>query len=213
MKNNLVFSGLAENPSENTELLLREFIQIELGIDHHIEFGNVHRFGRVVDGKKRPVVARFLFNKYRGNVLGCARRLKETAFYINEQFPTEIHQRRRELRPTIKELRSKGKNVRFERDKLIVDGRLYNGPVIIQNNGSKSPVPTMPRSTNSPSFSAVTRERVPTALPHRTSTRATVIIPKEKPGGILKDNIFATNRATPLHPVTVARDAHQEVAI
>jgi hypothetical protein len=45
MKNNLIFTGLTESQHENTEATLREFLRCELGIEYHIEFGNVHRFG------------------------------------------------------------------------------------------------------------------------------------------------------------------------
>lgn len=160
MKNNLVFSGLAENPEENTEALLREFIVVELGIEQYIEFGNVHRFGKIVGGKSRPIVARFIYSKDREGVLRCARRLKGSTFYINEQFPTEIQQRRRELGPTVRDLRGKGKNVRLVRDKLIVDGRLYDGPIIKQSSVKerRSPTSVDTNSGNSvPSYSAVTR--------------------------------------------------------
>ena len=51
MKNNLIFSGLAENNNENTEQVLSGFICQEPGIDFTIEFGNVHRFGKHYDKK------------------------------------------------------------------------------------------------------------------------------------------------------------------
>ncbi|XP_021360812.1 uncharacterized protein LOC110455165 [Mizuhopecten yessoensis] len=162
-------SGLAENPEENPEALLREFIAVELGIEQYIEFGNVHRFGRIVGGKSRPIVARFIYNKEREGVLRCARRLKGSTFYINEQFPTEIQQRRRELGPTVRDLRGKGKNVRLVRDKLIVDGRLYDGPIIKQSSVKerRSPTSVDTNSGNSvPSYSAVTRVNTSATSPN-----------------------------------------------
>ena len=44
MKYNLVFTGLKETPYENTEEKIRGFLGQELGIEHWIEFDNVHRF-------------------------------------------------------------------------------------------------------------------------------------------------------------------------
>ena len=44
MKYNLVFTGLKVTPYENTEEKIRGFLGQELGIEHWIEFGNVHRF-------------------------------------------------------------------------------------------------------------------------------------------------------------------------
>ncbi|XP_021365508.1 uncharacterized protein LOC110458221 [Mizuhopecten yessoensis] len=135
----------------------------------YIEFGNVHRFGRIVGGKSRPIVARFIYNKDREGVLRCARRLKGSTFYINEQFPTEIQQRRRELGPTVRDLRGKGKNVRLVRDKLIVDGRLYDGPIIKQSSVKerRSPTSVDTNSGNSvPSYSAVTRVNTSATSPN-----------------------------------------------
>jgi hypothetical protein len=60
MKNNLVFSGLSSNKFENCENKLKDFIRHELRIDHYIEFGNVHRFGKPGRNGARPIVARFI---------------------------------------------------------------------------------------------------------------------------------------------------------
>jgi hypothetical protein len=43
MKNNLIFTNLAEQPTEDVEIKLRTFIFEKLGIEHKIEIGNVHR--------------------------------------------------------------------------------------------------------------------------------------------------------------------------
>lgn len=93
MKNNLVFTGLREERYERTEEKLREFIRCELGIDRHIEFGNVHRFQKHVFGNTRPIVARFLFNNDRQAVKERSYLLRGTRFGISEQFPTTIEDR------------------------------------------------------------------------------------------------------------------------
>ncbi|CAG2187245.1 unnamed protein product [Mytilus edulis] len=41
MKNNLVFTGLTETEGENTEEVIRDFIQQFLHVTHRIEFGNI----------------------------------------------------------------------------------------------------------------------------------------------------------------------------
>lgn len=46
MKNNLIFSGLQYQKDEHVEEKLRNFLQNELKINHRIEFGNAHRFGK-----------------------------------------------------------------------------------------------------------------------------------------------------------------------
>jgi hypothetical protein len=57
MKNNLIFTNLLEQRTENVEEKLRAFIYGKLGIEHHIEFGSVHRFGKCLNDRPRPIVA------------------------------------------------------------------------------------------------------------------------------------------------------------
>ncbi|KAK3088424.1 hypothetical protein FSP39_019055 [Pinctada imbricata] len=134
MKNNLVFSGLlGETRDEDTERKLREFIYDELEIDRHIEFGNVHRFGRFVRGKARPIVARFLYNSEREEVMANAYKLRGSQCSIREQFPKAIEDRRRQLYPIMRDYKRSGvQNVKMIRDKLYINGQLYderNAPV------------------------------------------------------------------------------------
>ncbi|KAK3099878.1 hypothetical protein FSP39_011092 [Pinctada imbricata] len=128
MKYNLVFTGVdGESREENTEGRIRDFIYYDLGIDSHMEFCNVHRFGRFVRGKCRPIVARFVYNQDRDAVLRNAYKLKGTQCGVHEQFPKEVEDKRRELYPIVKDLKRSGNtNVKLVRDKLYVNGRLYN---------------------------------------------------------------------------------------
>ena len=126
MKNNLIFTGLAENGNENAEDVLRDFIYEELGIDHNIHFGNVHRFGKRWHGKPRPIVARFIVYKELVLVKDHAYRLKNRPYGISEQFPTSIEERRKKLYPVAKHFRQAGRKTRMVRDKLFVDGKLYD---------------------------------------------------------------------------------------
>ena len=46
---NTVFKGLSEeSKKEDTTYKIRQFLFNELDISHHVEIGNVHRFGRYV---------------------------------------------------------------------------------------------------------------------------------------------------------------------
>ena len=88
MKYNLVFTGLKETPYENTEERLRSFLGQELGIEHWIEFGNVHRFGQRnpenenMRGKRyaidRPIVARLISHRDLAYVLEMRKTEGET---------------------------------------------------------------------------------------------------------------------------------------
>ena len=158
MKNNLIFTGLVETRREDTEAKLREFLRCELGIDYHIEIGNVHRFGSHQKResqpvrKNRPIVARFIYNRDLQYVLESAKYLKGRPFGINQQFPAEIENRRRELYPIMKEAKNKGETAKMVRDKLFINNKEYipekRPPQDIQNSGFRgapSTTPTEPR--------------------------------------------------------------------
>ena len=165
MKNNLIFSGLAENNNENTEEVLRGFICNELGIDFTIEFGNVHRFGKHYDKKPRPIVARFLYYKDLSMVKAKANRLKGKPYGINEQFPADVEQCRKKLYPVAKRLRQAGHRTKMVRDKLFVDGRLYENTSASQTDHRQA-TPRNSRDTDE-------RDKRPTAKRPRASSTPT----------------------------------------
>ncbi|VDI40817.1 Hypothetical predicted protein [Mytilus galloprovincialis] len=133
MKNNLVFTGLTETEGENTEEVIRTFIQQFLHITHRIEFGNVHRFGYGAKpgrrGRPRPIVARFLYYKDLARSLSNTYRLKGKPFGVNQQFPEIIEQARKSLYPVMKQKRIEGHTVKLVRDILYVDGEMYNDQI------------------------------------------------------------------------------------
>ncbi|KAK3101321.1 hypothetical protein FSP39_002677 [Pinctada imbricata] len=124
MKYNLLFSGIAEADGENCENVLKKFLQDELQIEKEIPFANVHRVGKKVSGKCRAIVAKFIYNKDLVSVKVAAKRLKGKKFWINEQYPPEIEERRRKLYPIAKQERMKKSKVVLVRDKLYVNGKL-----------------------------------------------------------------------------------------
>ena len=127
MKNNLIFNGLeGESRYENVEEKLRCFIRQELGIDKHIEFANLHRFGRYTRDRPRPIVAKFLYTADRTMVLENSYKLRGSQWWITEQFPTAMEDKRRQLQPVARALRADGHRVKFVRDKMFVDGKLYD---------------------------------------------------------------------------------------
>ncbi|CAG2216686.1 unnamed protein product [Mytilus edulis] len=125
MKNNLIFSGLQYQKDEHVEEKLRNFLQNELKINHRIEFGNAHRFGKQGFNGTRPIVARFLFRKDLEMVLSSAYHLRGKPFGIKEQFPFEIEQARKKLYPILKKAKQDGKMASLVRDKLFINGKLY----------------------------------------------------------------------------------------
>ncbi|CAC5380625.1 unnamed protein product [Mytilus coruscus] len=171
MKNNLVFTGLYNVRDENTEKLLRCFLNNELGIDYKIEFGNVHRFGRY-QGGGRPIVARFLYHCDLQYVLDNAYRLRNTRYGIKQQFPKEIEDRRRKLYPIMKEAKRNRKIATLVRDRLFIDNELYQIPDdaeiadIPYQDGS---LPTRQGGSSSLRQSDATPQRLSYASPQRQS--------------------------------------------
>lgn len=86
MINNLVFTGLNKMRKEDTERLLKVFLQNELGISYHIEFCQSPR-------GKSPIVARFIYHKDLQDVLNNAYNFRYTPYGIRQQFPKEIEDR------------------------------------------------------------------------------------------------------------------------
>lgn len=129
MKMNLVCTGLGkEYPREDTESKLRTLLSYELGIEHNVEFANVHRFGRHVRNKPRPIVVRFIYQRNLDLVLDNAHYLMGTPYGIHQQFPLSVAETRKELYPVMRHYRRQGANVRLVRDRLYVNGKLYSEP-------------------------------------------------------------------------------------
>ncbi|XP_021346654.1 uncharacterized protein LOC110464581 [Mizuhopecten yessoensis] len=132
MKDNLLFGGIPEQSGEeNTEGTVKEFIQKQLEIESDMNFSVVHRLRPRSDGKPRTIIAKFENRKDREMVLKSApvKLRGKNEFTVNEQFPAEINERRRELIPIMKEAKRHGKRATLRVDKLYVDGQLYTQPL------------------------------------------------------------------------------------
>ena len=116
----LIFSAAVK-----TENKLRDYIRHTLRIDHYIEFGNVHSFGKPGRNCSRPIVARFIYYNDLQFVLKNACRLKGSQFGINHQFPAEIVARWQKLYPKMREAKQQRREVVLVRDRLYIDGEQY----------------------------------------------------------------------------------------
>lgn len=130
MRDNLIFTGIPENETEDTEKVLADFIKNKLEITKDIEFERVHRMGKKIQGKLRPVIAKFSKFKDREIVRKQAptvlKRTENKEFGVNEQYPKEINDRRKELYPYLKSAKRNGKRANLVLDKLYVDGKLFD---------------------------------------------------------------------------------------
>ena len=136
MRNNLLFMGIEEKEKETyetSEAIVKNFMHQHLKIPveevRKIQLERVHRLGPRKENSKfpRPLVAIFANCKCKDQVLGLSKNLKGTRFYLSNQYPAEIVERRRNLIPIMNSFRQKGKKARLVVDKLYVDGELYRG--------------------------------------------------------------------------------------
>ena len=134
MRNNLIFTGITEDVNEKpdvTESKLRTFMVEKLKLARDIVDGfqleRAHRmgdnssFGRA--GRPRSIVAKFLRFKDREVVRQARSKLKGTGYFVNEQFPKEIADRRKELLPKMRQAIRDGKRAWISYDTLYIDGR------------------------------------------------------------------------------------------
>ena len=120
MRNYLIFTGITEDVNEKPDVTvskLRTFMVEKLKLARDIVYGfqleRAHRmgdnsnFGRA--GRPRRIVAKFLHFKDREVVRQARSKLKGTVYFVNEQFPKEIADRRKELLPKMRQAIRDGK--------------------------------------------------------------------------------------------------------
>lgn len=133
MKYNLIFGGIQQtldDDHEDTEAVIKNFIEKELEIPNAdaIQFQNVHRLRKRRDGKPRNIIARFTNYRDHERVRkSVPNKLKtKPQFSVNQQYPTEISNRRKALIPKLKELQRRGTKASLIYDQIMVDGQPYN---------------------------------------------------------------------------------------
>ena len=128
MRDNLLFSGIKED-NDNSEDTVKHFMTKNLKMPpevvRDITFSRVHRLGKPVDGKTRQLIARFEHYKQKELVRSRGKELKGTSFWLNEHFPAEINDRRKILRPIMKENWALENKVALAVDRLYINGQLY----------------------------------------------------------------------------------------
>ena len=93
-----------------------------------IKIDRAHRIGVRSAGKTRPIVAKFLMTEHKVAIKTALRNVDlktayNGAFKVNDQFPPEVIQRRRELIPRLISERKKGNKATLVRDKLYVNNK------------------------------------------------------------------------------------------
>ena len=132
MRNNLVFVNIPEAPTEtpeDSEKKVRDFIVDKLHLAQSlvdkIHFERVHRMGHEPSGSSsRNMVAKFTLFKDRELVRRQWKCLQGTDYYMYEQFPKEVVEKRRKLKPQLQAAKREGKKAWLSYDKLYIDGKL-----------------------------------------------------------------------------------------
>ena len=101
-RENLRFNNIEETEGEDCKTLLTSIIQNELGVDvSHIRFHAVHRVGKKLESRSRPIIARFVSREDRDLVFSKRGKMKRsTSFndaYITEDYARAIQVERKVL--------------------------------------------------------------------------------------------------------------------
>jgi hypothetical protein len=129
MRDNLIFSGFPEERWEDTEAILQSFLQKKYKLDYEIPFERVHRMGKWSEFRERPrnIVAKFTYFKDREFIRkNAARMLKGSRVWVNEQFPPEIEEKRKQLYPVLRQAKKDKKRANLIRDTLYIEGEKYS---------------------------------------------------------------------------------------
>lgn len=120
-KNNILCFGLEEKENSAWDLLqeiqviFKNDLKVTLDIN---DVSKIYRIGPKQENKIRPVLIAFANTWKRTKILKTRKSLKSV--YVNEDFPKEVLDKRRELKPRLLEERAKGHIAYIKYDQLIV---------------------------------------------------------------------------------------------
>ena len=142
MWDNLLFYNVDEERGETDDACMKKvlgIIEYEMRIENarrDMRLQRAHRIGRFINGKTRPIVAKFVLYPDRERVRKASSVLREanSKYGVSQQFPKEIQDRRKALVPIMKQARNEGKDAYIVVDKLYIDKVLYRGPACPPQN-------------------------------------------------------------------------------
>ncbi|XP_071142090.1 uncharacterized protein [Mytilus edulis] len=118
----------------------------------HIQHNVVQRLRPRQDRGPCNILAKFERRKDRNRVLEATKKeLKQKPqYYVHEQFPVEIIERRRELIPILKDAREKGHEAVLVEDKLFINKRRFDPRQCLQINPQHQQRPRQPPTDHGP---------------------------------------------------------------
>lgn len=121
-KNNIVFFGIKEIETSyfNLEILILNFIKEHFSqeLDRR-DIQEVRRIGKKGE-RPRPITVTFCTLGTKINLFKNRNALKNTGYYITEDFPQNILEKRKELQEQARIEREKGNLVKIKYDKLVI---------------------------------------------------------------------------------------------
>ena len=127
-RQNLVIEGVNESEYEDVQNkvinLLADKCKIVL---RAIEIDKIHRYGKSVAGRPRPIIIRFMSHSSRDRILFTYRGLKDkpSNLFVNEDLPYEIKTRRADVRAMANQAKSVGARVKLQGDRVVIDSKVY----------------------------------------------------------------------------------------
>lgn len=181
---NLVFFGLQEEEKfySNLEKIITDFINkhFPIKIDYR-DLEAIRRIGKKTD-KPRPVVVTFATLGRKIEILKHKGTLKDTPFYVKEDYPQSVLQTRKELQEQVKAEWEKGNKAIIKYDKLVI---LKNTPAN-NNKTKKRNLPISPENaTNSNE-----NQRLNTNKKNKTLTTYTKQRTSSLPENIIKPGLL-----------------------
>lgn len=145
---NLVFFGLEEREESYSDIENNIIGFVHKYLPTKIECRDlqaIRRIGKKTD-KPRPIVITFTTLGKKIDILKHKGALKETTYYIKEDYPKQVLQIRRELQEQVKAEREKGNLAIIKYDKIIL---LKGTTTNINNNNKKRNLSKSPENKNS----------------------------------------------------------------
>ena len=119
---NIIFFGIEEDETSylNLENNILQFIKEKLTLK--LDCRDIQELKRVgkKDVKPRPLIVTFSTLGLKISILKQKRLLKDTQYYLNEDYPKYVLEKRKELQEEAKREREKGNKVTIKYDKLVI---------------------------------------------------------------------------------------------
>ena len=126
-KYNIIFNGVEENDQEDVRAVVMKIITDNLQITHlnMADFDKIHRYGRSIQGKPRPILAKSFSLTIRDTIFRNVKKLSNTNMFISEDVPEEIRVQRAELWSVVANAKYQGRSASLKGDTANIDGRNY----------------------------------------------------------------------------------------